>query len=88
MAEADAEHSRKKEGYRQEFLQQSQINEAGAQRRINQVKHQAQQEAQHMVGSVMNYAEQAHIIQLGEERATAEANAEAKAVQEEKRAKR
>ena len=38
MAEGEAEHSRKKEGYKQEFLQQSQINEAGAQRIINQVK--------------------------------------------------
>ena len=55
-------------------------------RRINQVKQQAQQEAQHIVGSVMDYAEQARIIKLREERANAEANAEAKAVQEEKRA--
>ena len=82
-AEADSEHSREKEGYKQEFLQQSQINEAEAQIIINQVHQQAQQEAQHYVGSVLNYAEQAHIIRLGEERV----NAEAKADQEEKRAK-
>ena len=84
MAEGEAEHSRKKEGYKQEFLQQSQINEAEAQQIINQVKQQAQQEAHQYVGSVANYAEQAHIHKLSEERA----KAEAKADQDEKRAKR
>ena len=78
MAEADAEHSRKKEGYKQESLQQSQINEAEAQRRINQVKQQAQQEAHQYVRKVVNFAEQANISKLREERATAEANADAK----------
>ena len=53
MAEGEAEHSRKKEGYKQEFLQQSQINEAEAQIIINQVKHQTQQEAQQYVGNVI-----------------------------------
>ena len=81
-AEADAEHSRQKEGYKQESLQQSQINKAEAQIIINQVHQQAQQDAQQYVGSVIYFAEQAHVIRLGEERA----NAEAKADQEEKRA--
>ena len=67
-AEADAEHSRQKEGYKQEIMQQSQINEAKAQIIINQVHQQAQQDAQHAqqyAGSVINFAEQAHIIRLG-----------------------
>ena len=38
MAEGEAEHSRKKELYKQELLQQSQINETEAQEIINQVK--------------------------------------------------
>ena len=80
MAEGEAEHSRKKEGYKQEFLQQSQINDAEAQRIIYQVKHQAQQEVHQYVGSVVNYAEQAHLNKLREERTKTE--------QEEKRSKR
>ena len=84
MAEGEASHDRKKEGYRQEFVQQTQINEAEAQIIINQVKQQTQQEAQQYVGRVVNYAEQEHIHKLREERA----NAEAKADQEEKRSKR
>ena len=31
MAQAESEHSRQKEGYKQEFLKQSQIKEAEAQ---------------------------------------------------------
>ena len=42
------------------------------QRIINQVKHQTQQEAQHYVGNVINYAEQAHLNKLREERAKTE----------------
>ena len=80
MAEGEAGHSRKKEGYKQEFLQQSQINEAEAHIIIYQVKHQTQQEAQQYVGNVFYYAEQAHLNKLREERAKTE--------QDEKRAKR
>ena len=58
MAEGEEEHSRQKEGYKQEFLKQPQIDEAEAQQIINQVQHQTQQEAQHYVGNVINYAEQ------------------------------
>ena len=72
MAEGEAEHSRKKEGYKQEFLQQSQINEAEAQIIINQVKHQTQQEAQQYVGNVINFAEQAHLNKLREEKTKTE----------------
>ena len=36
------------------------MNEAEAHRIINQVTHQTQQEAQHHVGSVINFAVQAH----------------------------
>ena len=50
------------------------------QRIINQVKHQTQQEAQQYVGNVINFAEQAHLNKLREEKAKTE--------QEEKRAKR
>ena len=75
MAQAEAEHGRLKEGYKQEFLKQSQINEAEAQRIINQVQHQTQQEAKHYVGSVINYAEQAHVDKLREERAKTEKEA-------------
>ena len=39
---------------------------------INQVQHQKQQEAQQYVGNVINYAEQAHIDKLREERAKTE----------------
>ena len=80
MAEGEAEHSRQKEGYKQESLQQSQINEAEAQRIINQAKHQTQQEAQQYVGNAIYYAEQEHLNKLREEKAKTE--------QEEKRAKR
>ena len=80
MAEGEAEHSRKKEIYKQEFLQQSQINEAEAQIIINQVKHQTQQVAQQYVGNGFNYAEQAHLNKFREEKAKTE--------QEEQRAKR
>ena len=44
------------------------INEADAQRRIKQVQQQAQQETQQYVGSVVNYAEQAHMNKLREEK--------------------
>ena len=46
-----------KEGYKQEALEQLQINTEEAQIRIQQ----AQQQARQYVGSVVNYAEQAHI---------------------------
>ena len=49
MAQGEAEHSKQKEGYKQEFLKQSQTNEAKAQQIINQVQHQTRQEAQHML---------------------------------------
>ena len=83
MAQGEAEHSRQKEGYKQEFLKQSQIKEAEAQIIINQVQHQTQQEAKHYVGSVINYAEQADIDQLSKERAKTEK--EAKEAKETKR---
>ena len=60
IAEAEEEHNRKKEGYQKEVLEQLRINGAEARIIINQVKHQTQQEAQHIVGSVMNFAEQTH----------------------------
>ena len=60
MAHAEAEHSKKQEGYKQEFIQRSQITEAEAKRQINKAQHQAQQEAQQYVGSVIQYAEQTH----------------------------
>ena len=53
MAQAEAEHSRQKEGYKQESLKQSQIMEAEAQIIIYQAQHQTQQEAKHYVGSVI-----------------------------------
>ena len=65
-AEADTSHHRKKEEYKQEVPEQLQINEAGAQRRIQQAQQQTQQEARQYVGSVVNYAEQAHINKLRE----------------------
>ena len=40
MAQAEPEHSRQKEGYKQEFRKQSQIKEADAQQIVNQVQHQ------------------------------------------------
>ena len=83
MAQGEAEHSRQKEGYKQEFLKQSQIKEADAHIIINQVQHQTQQEATHYVGSVINYDEQAHIDKLREERAKTEK--EAKEAKEAKR---
>ena len=60
MAQAEAEHSKKQEGYKQEFIQRTQITEAEAQRQINKAQHQAQQEAQQYVGSVFQYAQQTH----------------------------
>ena len=72
MAEADTSHHRKKEEYKQEVLEQLQINEADAQRRIQQAQQQAQQEARQYVGSVVNYAEQALIYKLREEKSKTE----------------
>ena len=72
MAEGEASHHRKKEEYRQEVLQQLQINEAEARRRIQQAQQEAQQEARQYVGSVVNYAEQAHINKLREVKARTE----------------
>ena len=66
MAEGEAAHNRMKEGYKQEALEQLQINTEEAQRPIQQVQQQAQQETRQYVGSVVNYAEQAHINKLGE----------------------
>ena len=61
MAEGEAAHNRMKEGYKQEALEQLQINTEEAQRTIQQVHQQAQQEARQYVGSVVSYAEPAHI---------------------------
>ena len=44
MAEAETSHHRQKEAYKQEVLEQLQINEAEAQRRIQQAQQQTQQE--------------------------------------------
>jgi len=60
MAHAEAEHSKKQEGYKQEFIQRSQITEAEAKRQINKAQHQAQQEAQQYAGSVFQYAQETH----------------------------
>ena len=60
MAHAEAEHSKKQEGYKQEFIQRTQITEAEAQRQINKAQQQAQQEAQQYAGSVFQYAQEAH----------------------------
>ena len=68
MAEGEAPHNRMKEGYKQETLEQLQINTEEAQRRIQQAQQQAQQESRQYVGSVFGYAEQAHINKLREEK--------------------
>ena len=60
IAEAEEQHNRKKEGYQKEVLEQLRINAEETQITIQQVKQQAQQEAQHHVGTVMDFAEQAH----------------------------
>ena len=57
-----------KEGYKQEAFEQLQINTERAQRTIQQVQQQAQQEARQYVGSVVTYAEQAHINKLRQEK--------------------
>ena len=61
MAEAETSHHRKKEEYKQEVLEQLQINEADAQRRIQQAQQQAQQEAQthftNSIGRITEFAE-------------------------------
>ena len=67
MAEGEAAHNRMKEGYKQEALEQLQINTEEAQIATQQVQQQAQQEARQYVGSVVNYAEQAQINTLREE---------------------
>ena len=60
MAQAEAEHSKTKEGYKQELIEKKQITEAEAQRQINKAQHQAQQEAQQYAGSVFQYAQETH----------------------------
>ena len=61
MAEADTSHHGKKEKYTQEVLQRLQINEAEAQRRIQQAQQQTQQEAQthfiNFTGRITEFAE-------------------------------
>ena len=61
MADGEAAHGRKKEEYKQEVIEQLQINEAEAQRRIQQAQQQAQQEAQvhftNYTGRITEYAE-------------------------------
>ena len=61
MAEGEAAHGRKKEEYQREVLEELQMNEAEAQRRINQAQQQAQQEAQthftDYAGRITEYAE-------------------------------
>ena len=66
MDEADTQHNRNKYKYKREALVKLDINEADAQRRFKKVQQQAQQEAQQYVGSVVSYAEQAHINKLRE----------------------
>ena len=78
VAEGEAAHNRMKEGYKQEALEQLQIN-TEAQRIIQRAQQQAQQKARQYVGSDVNYVEQAHINKLGEEKSKTE--------QAEKRAK-
>ena len=65
IAAAGEEHNRNKEGYQKEVLEQIRINEAEAQITIQQLQQQAQQEAQHIVGSVIIFAEQAHRNTIG-----------------------
>merc|ERR1711906_74572 len=60
MAQAEAEHSKKQEGYKQEFIQRTQITEAEAQRQINKAQQQAQQEAQQYVGNVFQYHQESY----------------------------
>ena len=60
IAEAGEQHNRMKEEYKKGVLEQLRINEAEAHVIINQVPHQTWQEAQLQVGSVINFAEQAH----------------------------
>ena len=61
MAEAETSHRRKKEEYKQEVLDQLQINEAGAQITNQQAQQQAQQETQthftNFLGRVTEFAE-------------------------------
>ena len=64
MSEGEAAHSRMKEGYKQEAREKLQINTEEAKITIQQAQQQAQQETQQYVGSVVNYAEQAHINTL------------------------
>ena len=72
IADADTAHDRTKHEYQQAVLEQLTINEADAQRRIQQVQQQAQQEAQQYVGSVVNFAEQAQIDKLKEQKTKTE----------------
>ena len=86
-AEGEASHNRKKEGYKREVLQQLQINEAEAKRRIQQAQQQTQQEAQthftNFTGRITEFAEN-HYRQENQkkdqaQKEAAEANKKAKA---------
>ena len=61
MAEGEASHNRKKEQYKQEALEQLQINEAEAQIIIQQAQRQTQQETQthltNFTGRIVEFAE-------------------------------
>ena len=61
MAEGEASHNRMKEGYKQEVLEQLQINAEEAQRKTKQAQRQTQQEAQthftNFTGHITEFAE-------------------------------
>ena len=94
-AESETAHESRRQEYLQEAMRRENITEAEAQRRIQQIQQTAQQEAQHYVGNVMNFAENQYQSQLetakaanaakekAEKEATAAAQKEAAAAKKE-----
>uniref|UniRef100_UPI00404A62A6 hypothetical protein n=1 Tax=Flavobacterium sp. TaxID=239 RepID=UPI00404A62A6 len=79
-AESELAHESRRQEYYQEAMEKVNITETEAQRRIQQIQQTAQQEAQHYVGNLINFAEVQYQSQLAAEKEqTAAAKAAAKA---------
>ena len=63
-AESETAHESRRQEYLQEAMHRENITEAEAQRRIQQIQRTAQQEAQHYVGNLMNFAENQYQSQM------------------------
>uniref|UniRef100_UPI00404B1636 hypothetical protein n=1 Tax=Flavobacterium sp. TaxID=239 RepID=UPI00404B1636 len=71
-AESELAHENRKQEYYLEAMHRVNITEVEAQRRIQQIQQSAQQEAQHYVGNLINFAEVQHQSQMAAAKEKAE----------------